>query len=80
MTIVVEPDPPREGERVTITATGPGPYFYRVNGGDWIELPVDEESRSTSVEVPAGSGGQILDVSDRNLPDSDDSESIIVSG
>lgn len=80
MAIVLEPDPPREGERVKITATGPGPYFYRFDGGDWIELPIDEESRSTSIEVPAGSGGQILDVSDRNLPDSDDSESLIVSG
>jgi hypothetical protein len=79
MGIVVEPDPPREGQNATITVTGSGPHFYRVGNDDWQPLPVDEEGGSATVLLPPGSSGQILDVSDRNTPDSDDHSVAITS-
>ncbi|HLU40396.1 MAG TPA: hypothetical protein VK081_13505 [Planctomycetota bacterium] len=79
MTIRVEPDPPREGEPVTITVTGPGPYRYSVDGGPWTELPIDEETGSGSIVLPAGSGGTILDVTDGRLPNPDDLSVLITS-
>lgn len=78
MTIHIEPDPPREGEQATVTVSGGGPYFVRVDGGEWSELPVDAESGTATLDIPAGSGGQVLDISDLAFPAPDNAETLIV--
>lgn len=79
MTIVVDPNPAIEGQAATITASGPGPYYWRVSGGDWQQIPIDEESGTGVITLPAGSGGGVLDVSDLKLPDPDQSETLVDS-
>jgi hypothetical protein len=79
MSIQLQPDPPREGAPVKITVVGRGPYSFSIDGGAWQPLPIDEETGSATINLPPGSGGQILDVSDRRVPEPDDASAVIVS-
>lgn len=74
MTIVVDPNPAIEGQPVTINVDGPGPYYWRVAGQDWQVVPIDEETGLARIDVPAGTGGGVLDVSDRQQPSPDQAE------
>ncbi|HLU37793.1 MAG TPA: hypothetical protein VK081_00305 [Planctomycetota bacterium] len=79
MTIVVDPDPAIEGQPATIKVNGPGPYYWRVSGRDWEEIPIDEERGTGTITLPAGSGGGVLDVSDLKMPSPDQSETLVNS-
>ncbi len=79
MTIVVDPNPAIEGQPATVTVSGPGPYYWRVAGHPWEEIPIDEESGAGRITLPAGSGGGVLDISDRRHPTPDQSETLVNS-
>ena len=77
MTIVVEPNPAIEGQPVSVSVDGPGPHYWRVAGQEWQEVPVDEETGRGRIDVPPGTGGGVLDVSDRRSPSADATETPI---
>lgn len=79
MPITVDPDPAIEGQPATITVSGGGPYYWRVSGQPWQEIPIDEESGAGRVTLPAGSGGGVLDISDLKFPAPDQSETLVNS-
>jgi hypothetical protein len=69
VTVIVEPNPAVEGQPVTITVDGPGPYSWSVDGQTaWERLPIDPETRQGRITLPPSSGGSVLNVSDHNLP------------
>jgi len=70
--ITVQPNPAISGQTVTITVTGPGPYYVRVGGSgeDWTELPIDPDTGEATYRVDAP-GGSTIQISDRNLPTAD---------
>ena len=74
MTIVVEPNPAREGQPVTVRVDQPGSYYWRVPGGDWQPIPIDPETNQGRIDVPPGTGGTNLDISDLAFPNPDDQE------
>jgi hypothetical protein len=64
VTILVQPNPAAEGQPVTITVDGPGPYEWGVFGHGTQTLPVDPETGRAQVTLPAGSAGGVLVVTD----------------
>jgi hypothetical protein len=74
VTIVVEPNPAVEGQPVTVRVDGSGPYFWRVSGEEWTEVAIDPETGQGRIDVPPGSGGDTLVVSDRERPNPDNAE------
>jgi hypothetical protein len=73
MGIIVDPNPATEGQPVTITVEGSGPYEWSVFGDEWQPLTIDPETRQARITLPPGSGGGVLVVSDNRGPGSDTS-------
>lgn len=74
----VQPDPPVEGQPVTITFPGPGPWYVREDGstGGWTEVHVDPESNTARLDAPPAMGGGSFSVSDLEIPESATSVSV----
>lgn len=44
-----------EGEQVDVNYQGQGPVMYSVDGGPWMEVPIDTSSGTGSITAPPGS-------------------------
>lgn len=74
MTIVVDPNPAIEGQPVTVRVDGPGPHYWRVSGEEWVEIGIDPETGRGTIDVPPGTGEDVLVVSDLAVPNADNLE------
>lgn len=61
--VTVNPNPPVEGEALTITVTGPGPFYIsRDPDGDLVKHTPDAQGE-IELSAPPGSAGQSFTVS-----------------
>lgn len=70
----VEPSPPVEGQLVTITVAGPGPWYVATNPtGELVEVRPDTNGE-VEIRTPASAGGSftVTNAGDPAVPESFD--------
>lgn len=69
--IKVEPNPAQEGQTVTITVTGPGPWFIAGNPGGEIREYTADHNNQIELTAPPGAGGDSFTITDFGDPPTD---------
>lgn len=69
--IKVDPNPAVEGQPITITFPGPGPWFIRRDGtsGGWDKVAIDPETNTARLDAPPGQGGDSFSISNLEIPE-----------
>jgi hypothetical protein len=64
--LVVEPDPAIEGQPVTITVTGPGPWTIAGNPDGELREYQPDQNNEIELSAPPGRGGGSFTITDGN--------------